>query len=397
MFLPSACAKQTEARIRHANRNAFAGKGPMKIHNGLKILLPAMAALLAGALHAETWHLDEQGWTNVADSPEGEYLLAISTIKQQLLTGSSQDVLDALERLKADFPEMTGAEIDAYIKAEELYANGNWYKAATLYTQFMDTWPDSVLQPAAMERVYAIGTAFLQGQKRAFLKVLKLPAFDDGVDLMIKVADRAGNAPIALRALTTLAENQQNRSKMLDAYHTWSEIADRWPTGETGRTALLRMAQSLHAAYSGPQYDASVLHSAESYYEDFVTRYPQAADDLEISETLKLITEQIAYKQYALGFYYERTGKKSAAEMYYNNVITDWPDSKASRMAQARLAPDAPPAVKKTFRRKAVNTAGGFLDSWFGIQKLTEKALPDEPREGGTREIMTDIEVRESM
>lgn len=369
----------------------------MKIHRGVRILLAAVAILLPGLLYAETWHLEEQGWQNVADSPEGEYLLAISRIKQQLLNGTSEDVLNALEQLKTDFPDMTGGEIDGYIKAEKLFAKGDWYKAATQYTQFLDTWPDSVLQPAAMERVYAIGTAFLQGQKRSFLKVLKLPAFDDGVDLMIKLADRAGNAPIALRALTTLAENQERRDKMLDAYHTWSEIADRWPTGETGRSALLRMAQSLHAAYSGPQYDASVLHSAESYYNDFISRYPEAARDLEIGRTLELITEQIAYKQYSLGFYYERTGKPSAAEMYYNKVITDWPDSKAGQMAQARLSPDAPPAVKKTFRRRAVNTAGGFLDSWFGIQKLTEKALPDEPRQGGTKNIMTDFEVRESM
>jgi outer membrane protein assembly factor BamD (BamD/ComL family) len=376
---------------------AFAGKVTMNIYKGLNVLLPAMAILLAGFLHAETWHLDEQGWQSVAGSPEGEYLLATSKIKQQLLSGTGKEVLEALEQLKADFPELTGGEIDGYIKAEKLYAKGDWYKAATLYTRFMDTWPDSVLQPAAMERVYAIGTAFLQGQKRAFLKVLKLPAFDDGVDLMMKLADRAGNAPIALRALTTLAENQERRNKMLDAYHTWSEIADRWPTGETGRNALLRMAQSLHAAYSGPQYDASVLHSAESYYEDFVSRYPEAAQDLEIRQTLDLITQQIAYKQYSMGFYYERTGKRQAAEMYYNKVITDWPDSKASQMAQARLSPDAPPAIKKTVRRRAVNTAGRFLDSWFGIQKLTEKMLPDEPREGGTKNIMTDIEVRESM
>jgi outer membrane protein assembly factor BamD (BamD/ComL family) len=308
-------------------------------------------------------------------------VLSISKIKQQLLSGSRQEVLAALERLKSDVPELSDAEIEAYYKAEELYSKNNWYKAAVEYNRFMDTWPDSILQPAAMERVYAIATAFLQGQKRVFIKILRLPAFDDGVDLITKLADRAGNAPIGLRALTTLAENQEKRKKMRDAYHTWSEIADRWPTGETGRQALLRMAQALHAAYGGPQYDASMLQSSQSYYEDFVSRYPQAANDLEIGRVLELIREQLAYKDYNTGFYYERTGKQPAAAMHYQRLLKEWPDTKAAKMAQARLSPDAPPAVKMTLRRRAVNLTGKFLDSWFGIQRLLEAVLPPAPEE----------------
>jgi TolA-binding protein len=375
----------------------FFREGIMTIHDGLKIGLPIAMAFCMAVAAAETYHLDEQGWKNVSGTPEGEYLLAVSKIKQQLLTGTGSEVLEALGQLKTDFPEIAGPEIDAYIEAEGFYAKGKLYKAATLYTKFLDTWPDSVLQPAAMERMYGIATAYLQGQKRVHLKFLPLPAFDDGVELMTKLADRAGNAPIGLRALTTLAENQEKRKKMMDAYHTWAEIADRWPTGQTGRNALLRMAQSLHAAYGGTEYDASVLQSAKSYYEDFNTRYPQAAEDIEIAQTLDLIKEQLAYKDYAVGFYYERTGKKDPATMYYNRVIAEWPDSKACQMAQARLAPDAPPAIKMTVRRKATDFTGLFLDSWFGIQKLAEAVLPKTPQEDGSTDIIKEIEVWESM
>lgn len=358
----------------------------MKIYEGILILTATLGLLCPVIEAAETYHLDDQGWQPVSGTPQGDYLLAVSKIKQQLLSGTGDEVLEALEQLKADFPDIAGTEIDAYIKAEELYSKGQWYKAATEYSKFLDTWPDSVLQSAAMERIYGVATAFLQGQKRSFLKILRLPAFDDGVELMTQLADRAGNAPIGLRALTTLAENQEKRKKMLDAYHTWAEIADKWPTGETGRNALLRMAQALHAAYGGTEYDASVLQSAKTYYEDFTTRYPTAAQDLEIRQTLDLIKEQLAYKEYMMGFYYERTGKPEAAAMYYQRVMADWPGSKAYEMAQARLSPDAAPAVKMTLRRKATNLTAAFLDSWFGIQRIFEAILPAAPQEEGTEE-----------
>ena len=335
------------------------------------LIVLAMLAALTAVACAETYHLNAQkGWQNVADSPESEYLLSVSKIKQQLLTGTQSDVVNALETLKNDFPEMAGNEIDAYLKAEKLYANAKWYKAATAYKEFIDAWPVSVLQPAAMERLYSIATAYLQGQKRVFIKVLKLPAFDTGVDLMYDVADRAGNGSLALRALTTLAESQEQKTKFLDAFATWQRIADQWPTGKTRQTATLRMAQALHASYDGTQYDAVVIERTRSHFEDYNNQYPKDAARQKVPETLALITEQLAYKEYETGFYYERTGNADAATQYYQKVLTDWPDSKAARMAQARMKPDAVSPIKMNNRRRVVNGTTRFLDNWFGLEPL---------------------------
>jgi outer membrane protein assembly factor BamD (BamD/ComL family) len=343
----------------------------------------AVLSMLVVYSTAETYHLDsEKGWQNVVDTPEGEYLLAVSKIKQQLMTGTKSDVVDALEQVKRDFPDMAGAEIQAYLDAEKLYASSKWYKAATAYKKFIDAWPVSVLQPAALDRIYSIATAYLQGQKRVFLKILPLPAFDTGVELMRDVADRSGNAPIGLRALTTLAENQERRKEYVEAYYTWQEIADRWPTGQTRQTAVLRMAQALHASYDGAPYDASVLASARSYFEDYKTRYPQDAERLEINETIELITEQLAYKEYETGLYYERTEHWHAANQSYQKVLDKWPDSKASQMAQARMVPDAVPAIKKTVRRRMVNGTTKFLDTWFGLELLFRPKNKPEPNSG---------------
>ncbi|MCI0499298.1 MAG: hypothetical protein L0Y36_06435 [Planctomycetales bacterium] len=331
------------------------------------VVLAAFSALAA----ADTYYLTEKaGWESATKSPQGDYLLSMSKIKQQMLTGTPSDVVAALEKLKTDFPDMAGAEIDSYIEAEKLYAAAKWDKAAALYKKFIDAWPDSILQPSAMERVYSIGAAYLQGQKRTFLKFIKISAFDTGTDLIRDVADRAGQAPIALRALTTLAENQERKEKFLDAYQTWSEIKDRWPTGQTGRDALLRMAQSQHASYNGTEYDASGLPSAAEYFEQYQSFYAEDAARLEIPKMLAMIEQQEAYKVYATGFYYERTGHPDVASMYYHKVLTERPQSDAAQMAKARLSDRTAPTVKLTLRRKTVNLTARFLDSWFGLAPL---------------------------
>jgi outer membrane protein assembly factor BamD (BamD/ComL family) len=186
---------------------------------------------------------------------------------------------------------------------------------------------------------------------------------------------------LGLRALTTLAQTQEDKKELLDAYYTWQEIADRWPTGKTKQNAILRMAQTLHASYEGTQYDATVLESAETYFEDYLNQYPDDAARLDIAKTLRMIKEQRAFKEYDTGFYYERTGKPEAANSYYNNVISKWPDSKAAQMARSRMTPDAAPANKKTIRRGVTDGFSGFLDSWFWLEPVFKPLTNQETQE----------------
>jgi tetratricopeptide (TPR) repeat protein len=344
---------------------------------------------LTGFAAGETYRLDaEQGLQDVAGSPENEYLLAVSEVKQQLMAGSSKEVIAALEQLKADFPDLAGEPIDTFIKGEKLYAKSTWHKAAVEYKTFVTSWPESVLYPVAIERYFSIGVAYLQGEKRRFLGFLKLPAFDDGEKIIWDIADREGTSQTSLRALTTLAQAQEKKKKYFDAYQTWAEIATRWPTGKTGQDALLRMAQQLHASYRGPQFDAGSIKSAKSYYEDFMERYPELATQLNIQAELDLIEEQLAYKSYEQGFYYERTKKPEAAEMYYDKVVAEWPDSEAASMVAIRRGPTAPPVYKRTRVRKLFDVSNRLLDGWFGIEGLFDKFLPED---GETADMSPDI------
>lgn len=335
------------------------------------VILATIVCFAAATAPAQTWHLDPQaGWRDVDDIPDGQYLLALSRIKQHLASGDSKAVLAALESVKAEHPDLAGGDLDDFIAAEKTYAKGHLGKAARQYKDFLDKWPDSALQPAVLERYFSVGAAFLQGQKRRFLGIFRLPAFDEGVAIMRDIADRSGNAPVSLRALQVTAENQERRKQFIPAYHTWAEISSRWPTGPEGRDALLRMARALHTSYDGPDYDAAVLHSAAVYFEDYIMRYPQIAEELNLAAMLTTITEQLAHKHYEVGFYYERAGNIDTAHKYYNEVIAQWPTTAAAQMSANRMTPTAPPAVKQTVRRTLFDATTSFLDSWFGVKLI---------------------------
>ncbi len=329
---------------------------------------------------ADVLHLkDGKEWQDVTQTPEGKHLVAVAKFKQLISSGDGESALGELVNLKKTYPEIAGPDFDKFVEAEFLYADGKWFKAVKKYDELLDGWPESWLYETAMEREYSIAVAFLNGQKRKVLGMVKLSAFDDGEKTMRRIADRAGDAPISKRALIALAKGYQKKKEFLDAYEVWTEISSRWPTGEMGRTALLEMAQSLHSAYTSPNYDHTTLISAKTYYTNFRLRYPQLVLDHEIDEKLRIIEEQLAYKQYSVGEYYDRTGSVEAAKLYYEEVVKNWPGTSAAQMAQARIdagkigMPKRETQPKK-LSRKLFEASSKFVDSWFGIVYLTGKS-----------------------
>ncbi len=338
-----------------------------------------------GVCPADTYVLGaDQEWTNVSDNPETQYLPEISRIKSAIAAGDAADARDALEALRRDYPDMAGPDLDAFVEAEMYFADAKWTKAVRKYRQFLTTYPDSPLYRAALERLYAIGAGFLAGQKQTILGFLKVPAWDTGADMMQEVADKASTSLLAYRALKTLAQAQDRKKLYMEAYQTWAEIEDRWPGGEIGMEALVMMAQTLHTAYTDPESDASVLRGARTYYESFVQKYPEAAEDYKVAEIIDLIRQQMAYKQYHVGMYYDRTGNPQAAGLYYQQVIEKWPGTEAAMMAEARiqsLKSGEPFQGPNTAGRKLFRLGNAILDSWFGLDAFLDLPSP-EKREG---------------
>jgi outer membrane protein assembly factor BamD len=286
---------------------------------------------------AETWRLGEGGqWQQATGNKQEEFLLRVAQIKKLVDAGQPGKVRKAAKQLKADFSEIAGADFDSFIEAEVLLAGGKLTKAVKQYEKFLDDYPSSSLRDAALEREFEVGTEFLGGRKKTIL-IFRVRAYDDGVKIMEKISDRAGIADIAKRASLAVAQSYEKRRKYNEAYLKWSEISARWPTGETGKDALLAMARTKYAVFRGPAYDGSGLISAKSYYENFKLRYPEEAQKLRVDEILSRIGEQLAEKNLQIAKYYSRTGSTEPANMYYQMVVDNWPQSKAAQTAREKL------------------------------------------------------------
>ncbi len=312
----------------------------------------------------ETWRLgSDQNWQKVTEEGNNALMSAATEAKQFVSSGKVAKAKKAYEKLRTQFPELAGKDFDAYVKAELLYARHKFPEAVRAYDNFIDQFPRSGLVPSAMERLYQIGTAFLTGQKRTALKVFKLSAYEDGTEIMNKIADRAGNAPVAKRALLTLARTREKRGAYDEAYKAWSDVASRWPTGEIGKESLMGMARSLEMDYKGPKFDGKVLISSKSYYAEYLKRYPDSEQQFKLTEKLGELDEKISKKELLIADYYARTGSYNAADLSYQRIADEWPACSAAKTAEQKL-----PEIKKEMEKIAqAQSAKKKKINWKGL------------------------------
>lgn len=344
-------------------------------HRQLQILI--LTALTVGfvltgvAFSAETRRLtDDQKWEKIEDSPQGKQMLEIANIKQLVASGKPKEVRASLSKLLQSNPNLTPTDIDTYIQAEVFYAKRKWLKANRKYNDFLDNSTERSLRRAALERQFSIAVAFLNGEKKRVLKVLKLEAYEEADTILHEIADRAKGTPLAKRALLTLAKGYQKKGKYIDSYEVWADIKYEFPTGNIGQNALLQMASTMHSAYKGPNYDSSSLATAKTNYEEYIQQYGKYP---QLDTKVAYVDQQLAYKQYTIGQYYENAENIAAANYYYRYVVADWPNSKATELSKNRLLAlesGKSVAMEKNLRRKAFDKTGWFLDNWFGLSKL---------------------------
>jgi len=266
-------------------------------------------------------------------------------------------------------PEQCTALFD---KGNEYYEQDQYVKAARKYRKFLHGCKSSGLYDEVLERQFEIAKEFLAGRKKRVLGVFWMSTYAEGIKIMERIREHAGDSELAAKAAVEVARSYESRgrkkkSHYISAYQSWLDayesydkqmrLPDLSPTGELGKDALLAMARCQELAYRGPMFDGSDLtgrplsenafDGAKRCYEQFKTRYPSEAKKRGIDDKLRKTDEEIAKKDLWTGHYYQTRGNRTAANLYYQMVMRDWSGTEAAAEAGAMLAENISGKVKE--------------------------------------------------
>lgn len=299
-------------------------------------LIGALLCVSIGASGGE-FELRDGKWVRATEPVEGSEAGHLALIRKLLRDKEPRKALKSAERFLSTYPNSADREEAMLLGGQAEMGRGRYYQAFEWFEKLLAEFPAGRYYEWALTREFEVAEAFLAGKKRVVLKVFRMPAVDDGLEILLRIAEHAPGTAMAEKALMRIAEHHNSRGEYIRAVEAYDRFVEMFPKSEQAGYAALQAARASLAQFKGVEYDDTPLLEAEQRFRSFSEKYPAEADRENVSETLRHISETRASKLYATGDYYRRSGRSRSAAYYYRLVMKEFPETDWAARAEETL------------------------------------------------------------
>lgn len=283
------------------------------------------------------WTPQTKKWINPKYAPK-------DTPKEQLLY--SMDFFYAKEYKKAlgEFNKIikfykrseAASEAQYYIGLcyEEL---GNPYQAYESYQKVINDYPFTQRTDEIIKRQFDIADRLYNGGDTKFIGISFKPMPEQIIDIYKKVVSNAPYSEYAPTAQFRIGELYKKISFYQEARVAFQKILDDYPDSDVATDAKFQVAMCASIASGGSDYDQTLAEQAMDEFDEFAKDNPDSELVKKALKEKKEIIEKRADYYLKTARFYERIGKYSAASIYYNKLLTEFPSASAAEVAAQRL------------------------------------------------------------
>ncbi|MBI4712584.1 MAG: outer membrane protein assembly factor BamD [Planctomycetes bacterium] len=250
------------------------------------------------------------------------------TEAQQFYTDSKFDrALAILEDCAETVKNFDQKERITFLQAECLFQMRYNEKAHKIYTTFLSEFAKSERFDDAVARELEIGFRFVKGEKRSLWGLYIIPAYDYGMKI---IKDTIGKYPYAKPSEPyhlKLADHLFKDEYYDLALTEYEGFIKTYPKSESLPHCEYQVARSHLKEYQGSSYEIEPLLAAKKSIDEFLKKYENIPLRADGEKLHKEITEQLAQRDYEVGYYYYKTGKHKSARIYFESVIADYPET----------------------------------------------------------------------
>jgi outer membrane assembly lipoprotein YfiO len=283
------------------------------------------------------WTPETNKWVNpkyaVKDTPKEQLVFANEFYAQK----DYKKALQEYEKLIAHYPKSREAP-QAQLGIGQCYEDlNNEYRGFQEYQKVIEKYPFSDLAPEVIERQYKIGEKLLQHpSKSQFIMTLTGGEYDI-IDVFRTVIKNAPYGKYAAVAQYKIGLYLAEKKMFQEARDEFEKVVNDYPESEWVKAAKYQIAVVDAARSSGAQYEQSVTKAAKEEFEAFTKNYPDAQLSAKAKAEMENLNNKEAENNFVIAKFYEKNKKYEAAKIYYNIVVTEFPDSPWAAKATKEL------------------------------------------------------------
>ncbi len=352
-----------------------------------RLFLAFFACFLASVATVEAswiWSPDLGKWINpkkvAKDTPEAQHDWAMSFFNQK----DWDKAIEEFEKLTEVYPTSRLAAEGVYFIGLSWEQKGDPSKAADAYQKLVNKYPYSDRIKEAIKHEFEIANEFSGGGKVKMLGVPVLPGQDKALELYQHIVKNAPFGSYGDQAQFQIGELYKRQGEYELSRKAYQTVVDEYPQSELVPKARYQIAYSSMLASKKSQYDEQHAQQAIQEFEEYKDKFPVEPQALEADESIKTIRSEKAERDLKVALFYEDQKKWNSAKVYYEDLIRNYPETRAAAQAKKNLD-----GVVRQMNEPA--SKGGWLKapslpSMPSMPKLPKPKLPKLPKFWGSNE-----------
>jgi outer membrane assembly lipoprotein YfiO len=283
------------------------------------------------------WSPDVGKWINpkkaAKDTPEKQFEWAMEFYNKK----DWDRAVEEFEKIPAAFPNSRLAAEAVYYLGLTWEERQDLAKAADAYQRLIDKYPYSDRIKDAIKREFEIANQFASGAK---MKVLGIPALsgqEKSLELYKHIVKNAPFGTYGDQAQFQMGEVYKQQGEYEEAQKAFQAVVDEYPTSDLVAKARYQIAYSSMQASKKSQYNDVYAERAIEEFQGFKKSFPGDEQALEAEEAIKALRNKKAMTAFEQGAFYDKQNKPTSAKVYYQEVVSKYPDTTVAAEAKRRL------------------------------------------------------------
>jgi outer membrane protein assembly factor BamD len=284
------------------------------------------------------WSPKSKEWKNPQYSPLASPNAQFEKAKELYESQDYKRAFDEFRKVLIHFPDSKQAPQAQFYKGKCLEALGKPYPAFKEYQKIVDSYPYSerILEIVGIQ--YQIGEYFLDRERREWLGFSFQDLFEHpSIEIFKTVIQNVPYSETAEEAHYKLGLLLKNLGRYEEAIKYFTNLIEKYPESKWVVPAHYQLALTSATASLDSPYDQGLTEKAQEQFEEFLSKHPDAELSQEVQAELGGLRDKEAKKHFDIGDFYYKQRDYQSAQMYYEYVIKNYPDSSWRETAEDKI------------------------------------------------------------
>jgi outer membrane assembly lipoprotein YfiO len=284
------------------------------------------------------WTPQSGKWVNPKYAPK-------DTSKEQFDWAMSFYNAKDYARAAKEFEQISRHFRDSEVAPEAQYYAGisyektnAYYRAYLAYKKAQEQYPANKRFQEVTARIFAIAELFRKGTKAKLLGLAILPAEDKAIEMYKHICETAPFSKEGPRARFNLGLTYMKVGDYGSAREQFLKVIEDYPQHKLVEEARYQLALASYKGAKKPYYDQSGSEEAIGELKDFIVQNPESKMAPVAKAALSSLKENKAESLFVIGEFYRKQHKFTAAKVYFEEILADYPDTTWAAKARERIA-----------------------------------------------------------